>query len=249
MQITDTNYPPTSLYFGTSGEFSIPPLEALLADGLPVRGVIMPAAGSLASAAPIIRKRPASIARASIPMLTPFIHRTIAQIAWERDIPVIEVSRLSSPETLAVLAAFQPDVICAACFPLRLPRALLVLPPLGCLNVHPSLLPAYRGPSPGYWLLRNGERRTGVTIHLMDEQFDSGDILMQQAFEIPEGITPGALEQRCAALGGPLLAQVVRALAAGTAVRTPQDSERASYYSWPEDDEPSATKKSRTTWT
>jgi methionyl-tRNA formyltransferase len=240
MQTPNTNHSPAQpicFYFGTTGEFSIPPLEALLADGLTVCGVVMPAAGGLASAAPIIRRRPASVARSHIPMLTPFMNRTIAQIAWERDIPVIEVGRLSSPETLETLAALRPDAICVACFPQRLPRAVLAMPPLGCLNVHPSLLPAYRGPSPGYWVLRNGERQTGVTIHLMDERLDTGDILAQRAFAVPPGITPDALEQQCAVLGGPLLAQAVRALAAGTAVRTPQDPARASYYSWPAEDD------------
>ena len=235
MQTPDANRPPTCLYFGAIGEFSIPPLEALLADGLTVCGVVLPAPGGLASEAPVIRREPARVARSHLPMLTPYMNRTIAQIAWERNIPVIEVGRLTSLETLETLAALQPDVICVACFPKRLPRALLDLPPLGCLNVHPSLLPAYRGPSPGYWALRNGERTTGATIHLMDEQFDSGDILMQQAFEIPPGITAAALEQRCSVLGGPLLARAVRALAAGTAVRIKQDPAQASYYSWPDE--------------
>lgn len=235
MQTTDTNRQPASLYFGTTGEFSIPPLEALLADGLTVCGVVMPAPGGLVSAAPVIRRAPARAVRSHLPMLTPYMNRTIAQIAWEQTIPVIEVGRLSSAETLERLAALKPDVICVACFPHRLPRALLDLPRLGCLNVHPSLLPAYRGPSPGYWVLRNGERATGVTIHLMDEQLDSGDILLQQAFEIPPGITASALEQQCAVLGGPLLARAVRALAAGTATRTRQDPAQASYYSWPDE--------------
>ena len=234
MHTTATNGLPVCLYFGTAGAFSIPPLEALLADGLPVCGVVMPAAGGPASA-PVIRRELARVGRSSIPLLTPSMNRTIAQIAWERAIPVLEVGRLASPETLEMLAALQPDVIGVACFPQRLPKALLALPRLGCLNVHPSLLPAYRGPAPGYWALRNGERQTGVTIHLMDEGLDSGDILLQEAFEIPQGITAAALEQQCAVLGGPLLARAARALAAGTAVWTPQDPTRASYYSWPED--------------
>jgi methionyl-tRNA formyltransferase len=165
------------------------------------------------------------------------MNRTIAQIAWERSIPVVEVGALVSARTLEALAAFQPDVICVACFPQRLPRALLTLPPLGCLNLHPSLLPAYRGPSPGFWVLRNGEPYTGVTIHLMDEHLDTGDILLQQAFEIPEGISSAALEQECATLGAPLMARAVRALASGTAARTPQPTEGSSYYSWPKDED------------
>jgi len=170
---------------------------------------------------------------ASLPMLSSSIHRTIVQLAWEQGIPVLEVSRLGNPETLEMLASFHPDVICVACFPWRLPKVLLEMPSLGCINVHPSLLPAYRGPAPGYWMLRNGERIAGVTIHLMDERLDTGDILLQAAFEIPAGMSAAALEQRSAVLGGPLLAQAVRALAAGTAIRIKQEESLATYYSWP----------------
>ncbi|HEU5370609.1 MAG TPA: formyltransferase family protein [Ktedonobacterales bacterium] len=165
------------------------------------------------------------------------MNRTIARVAWEQSIPVVEVGALSDAETLARLAALQPEVICVACWPQRLPRALLDLPPLGCLNLHPSLLPAYRGPSPGFWVLRNGERSTGATIHLMDAHLDTGDILLQEAFEIPEGITSAALEQRCAEVGAPLLARAARELAAGTATRRPQPAEGSSYYSWPRDED------------
>ena len=228
---------PLVLYLGTTGAFSIPPLEALLADGLTVCALVVPAQVSLASAPVRLVEPPAPPAhgRASLPIRSPFMNRTIVQIAWEQGIPVLEVSRLASPQTLEMLAGFRPDVICAACFPWRLPKVLLKIPPLGCLNVHPSLLPAYRGPSPGFWVLRSGEHSTGVTIHLMDEHLDSGDILLQEAFEIPAGITAAALEQRCSVLGGPLLARAVRALAAGTATRVKQDESRASYYSWPAD--------------
>jgi methionyl-tRNA formyltransferase len=220
---------------GTPGDFSRPPLEALLADGLPICAVVVPAAEGVLAAGgePIIRHGPANVGRSKLPMLTPFMNRTIVQMAWEQGIPVIEVGALASPQTLAALATFQPDVICVACFPQRLPRALLDLPPLGCLNLHPSLLPAYRGPAPGFWVLRHGEQYTGATIHLMDEHLDTGDILLQQAFEVPEGISSAALEQRCAVLGAPMMAQAVRALASGTATRTPQPAAGSSYYSWP----------------
>ncbi|HEY7356148.1 MAG TPA: methionyl-tRNA formyltransferase, partial [Ktedonobacterales bacterium] len=204
---------PRVLFLGTPGDFSLPPLEALLADGLPVCAVVVPSAGG----ASIIRHGPAPVGRSKLPILTPFINRTIAQVAWEQNIPVVEVGELSQEETLARLAAFQPDVICVACWPRRLPRALLALPSLGCLNLHPSLLPAYRGPSPGFWVLRNGERSTGATIHLMDAHLDTGDILLQEAFEIPDGISSAALEQRCAEVGAPLLARAARELAARTA--------------------------------
>lgn len=226
---------PRVVYLGTTSDFSRPPLEALLAAGLPVCAVVMPAPGDAASAEPIIRSGPANVGRSNLPILMPSMNRTIAQMAWEQGIPVVEVGALNHERTLATLAAFQPDVICVACFPRRLPRALLALPPLGCLNLHPSLLPAYRGPSPGFWVLRTGERSTGVTIYLMDEHLDTGDMLLQQAVEIPEGITSAALEQHCATLGAPLMAQAVRALAAETATRIKQPKDGSSYYSWPQD--------------
>jgi len=231
---TSDNQGPRVLYLGSAGDFSVPPLLALLADGLPICAVVLPV---VAASKPVIRHEPVNVGRAQLPLLSPFMNRTIAQIAWEQHIPVVEVGAPSSAETLETLAAFQPDVICVACWPRRLPKALLALSPLGCLNLHPSLLPAYRGPSPGFWVLRNGEPYTGVTIHLMDEHLDTGDILLQQAIEIPEGISSAALEQACANVGAPLLAQAVRALAAGTAVRTPQSLEGSSYYSWPKDED------------
>jgi methionyl-tRNA formyltransferase len=226
---------PRVLFLGTPGDFSLPPLEALLADGLPVCAVVVPGAGSV----PIVKQQPVSVGRSNLPILTPFMNRTIAQVAWEQGIPVIEVDSgaLSKREMLARLAAFRPEVICVACWPRRLPRALRFVPPLGCLNLHPSLLPAYRGPSPGFWVLRNGERYTGATIHLMDEHLDTGDILLQEAFEIPEGITSAALEQRCAEVGAPLLARAAHELAAGTTTRRPQPAESSSYYSWPKDED------------
>ena len=94
------------LFLGTAGDFSRVALEALLADRLPVCAVAMPAAGNVpAISQPIIKHEPVRVGRGSLPLLTPFMNRTIAQIAWERDIPVLEVGALSSAETLATLAA------------------------------------------------------------------------------------------------------------------------------------------------
>jgi methionyl-tRNA formyltransferase len=239
---------PRVLFLGTPGDFSLPALEALLAAGLPVCGVALPAGGAPPIAGPIITHEPARAGRAALPLLTPFMNRTIAQVARERGIPLLAIDTRFGEEALARLVALQPEVICVACWPQRLPKALLDLLPLGCLNLHPALLPAYRGPSPGFWVLRNGERYTGATIHLMDEHLDTGDILLQTAFEIPDGITSAALEQRCAEVGAPLLAQAVRARAAGTATRTPQLSVGSSYYSWPKDEDFSVPVKRSARW-
>jgi methionyl-tRNA formyltransferase len=238
---------PRVLYLGTTGNLSPPPLEALLADGLPVCAVVLPASGgptmlsgSIAGATPhpatgfTIRYGPPHAQSAGLPGPSPFMRRTIVQLAWERALPVVEVGTLADGPTLTALATFQPDVICVAGFPQRLPKALLALPPLGCLNLHPALLPAYRGPIPEFWVLRNGELYTGATVHLMDEHYDSGDVILQSRFEIPDDMPAWKLEQRCAAIGAPLMVQAVRMLASGTAIRIKQAPEQSSYYSLPE---------------
>ena len=128
-------------------------------------------------------------------------------------------------------------MICVACFSKRIPRDILDIPRLGCLNVHPSLLPANRGPEPLFWAFREGNQRTGVTIHLMDEGMDSGAIVAQEAIEIPDGISYSELEEQSAELGGKLLAQSVWDMYNGVAVLTTQDETKSSYHAFPSDDD------------
>jgi methionyl-tRNA formyltransferase len=172
-----------------------------------------------------------------LPLMNTSLQPSVTQLAWMRQIPVWEVHRLSDSETLRTLAAYQPDIICIACFSLRIPRALLDLPHLGCLNVHPSLLPANRGPVPLFWTFREGCRTTGITIHLMDEGMDSGDILTQEVIEVPDGISYAQLESQCAMRGGALLARTVWDLYEGRAVRVKQDEAKSGYHSFPADED------------
>ena len=131
---------------------------------------------------------------------------------------------LAAPETVAALAALQADVICVSCFPHLLPPAILQLPRLGCLNVHPSLLPRFRGTAPLFWALRAGVRQTGVTIHFMDEGFDTGDVALQRPYTLPDRATHNEIETAVATIGGELLVEAVNKLAAGTLPRQPQPS-------------------------
>jgi methionyl-tRNA formyltransferase len=128
----------------------------------------------------------------------------------------------------AELRRLRPDVIVAACFPWRLPGSVLELPPLGCLNIHPSLLPRGRGPDPVFWTYRRGERQTGVTVHLMDAGFDTGPILAQQRAELPVGGRAPELERALMAQGGMLLADVLPGWASAAIVPTPQDERQAT---------------------
>jgi methionyl-tRNA formyltransferase len=214
---------PRVIFFGMPGRFSIPSLEALLASNIEVCAIVLPSSdrpenGKLS----ISRREPPRQARLLLPVRGSSLHANIMQIAWERNIPVFEVRRMANPLTISTLAAFAPDMICVACFSLYIPRVVLDIPRLGCLNVHPSLLPDNRGPEPLFWTFRRGDAQTGVTIHCMDEGMDSGDILAQEAIAVPDGIDYAALEAQSAQLGGLLLAKTAWQLYEGTAVAVPQ---------------------------
>jgi methionyl-tRNA formyltransferase len=216
------------LYFGRPCELSRAPLLALLDAGIAVCGVVVPAERG---AAPIARLAPPP-PRSPLPIAGRYVDPGIVEIAWERGIAVLAAGRLAGPATAAALAELRPDVACAACFPWRIPAALLRLPPLGWLNVHPSLLPAYRGPAPLFWAFRNGETTVGVTVHFMDQEFDTGDIAMQAPLALPDGVSGAQADHMCAALGGRLLVEALSRLRQGRLERRPQPAGGA-YDGWP----------------
>src|SRR6266704_3654398 len=195
--IARTIRPPRAIFLGMQGNFSHPPLRALLEAGIEVCAVVIPAPQSLMQDLPAIRRREQPQAsRSVLPVLQFPLQNSILQLAWERDIPR-----------------------------------------LGCLNVHPSLLPANRGPEPLFWTFREGSQRTGVTIHLIDEGVDTGPIVAQEVVEVPDGISYAQLEAQCAALGGTMLARSVWDLYNGVAMPVTQDETKSSYHGFPSDDD------------
>jgi methionyl-tRNA formyltransferase len=228
-----TNNRPRVLFMGMSGKFSRPPLLALLESGVDVCAVVLPSSARDSSQPAIRRLEPPAKARPMLPVLSSSLHTSIAHIAWERSIPLWEVQRMSDPETRAIYASYAPHACCVACFSLYIPPSILAIPRLGILNVHPSLLPANRGPDPLFWTLYNGDPQTGVTIHLMDEGLDTGPIIAQERIAVPGGIRYAELEARCADLGGKLLARSLWDLYRGTAHLTPQDESRSTYLPLP----------------
>jgi methionyl-tRNA formyltransferase len=226
--IAPTDHPLRVLYLGTPCELARAPLLALIDAGVEVCGVVVPAERG---AAPIARLAPPP-PRSPLPIAGRYVAPGIVEIAWERGIAVYTAGRLADPATVAALAELRPDVACAACFPRRVPAALLRLPPLGWLNVHPSLLPAYRGPAPLFWAFRNGEATIGVTIHFMDQEFDTGDIAAQAPLPLPDDIGGAQADRMCAALGGRLLVEALSHLRQGDLERRPQPA-GGSYNGWP----------------
>jgi len=208
------------LYLGMLGEFSRLPLEKLLAAGVNVCGVVVPGEKSVGS--PPISLLPPQKPVTSLPLLTPYRALNIVHLAWERGIPAYELNQPDHPETLAALAELQPDVALVACFSRIIPPDLLRLPRHGFLNLHPSRLPAYRGPEPIFWQLRDGVNPVGVTLHFMDEGVDTGDIVGRTAVSLPDGISRNQIDDLCAAAGADLMLTALAQMAAGSLPCQPQ---------------------------
>jgi len=149
-------------------------------------------------------------------------------IAQRENLPLLQPTKMKDPGFMTELSAWKPDLIVVAAFGRILPPAVLSLPPRGCINVHGSLLPKYRGAGPIQWALINGETTTGITTMLMDEGMDTGAMLLQAPILIRPEDTAGTLSPRLADLGGRLLLETLAQLKAGTLTPRPQDHSGAT---------------------
>ncbi|NDL66891.1 methionyl-tRNA formyltransferase [Anaerotalea alkaliphila] len=149
--------------------------------------------------------------------------------ALEAGIPVFQPVRIRNREALDQVRALAPDLVVVVAFGQILPKELLEMPPYGCVNVHASLLPKYRGAGPIQWCLLNGEKETGLTTMRMDEGLDTGDMLLKVSVPIREKETGGSLHDRLSGLGGDLLLETIRRLEEGTLAGTPQNPADATY--------------------
>jgi methionyl-tRNA formyltransferase len=144
-------------------------------------------------------------------------------------IEVFSPDSINTPEALAHLQHWKPDLVVVMAYGQILKQAVLEVAPLGCINVHTSLLPAYRGAAPIQWAIANGDRETGVTIMYMDEGMDTGDILGRRRVMIGNSETAGELHDRLAEEGALALQAVVEDVIGGRVKRQPQDESQASY--------------------
>ncbi|HVC83004.1 MAG TPA: formyltransferase family protein [Chloroflexota bacterium] len=210
------------VFLGMDGRFSAPPLLALLGSEFSVAGVVVPRPVGVA-AAPVARfLPPPPRPRRALVVSSEAPSAGATALAWAAGVPVLEVATLSHPAARTALAGMRPDILCVACFPSRVPQTILNQAPLGGVNLHPSLLPAYRGPEPLFWLFHDGLERAGVTVHRMSSQIDRGPIVAQEAVSLPDGLSYQAAEDRCAEEGGRLLLAALRWIATDPEAGQPQ---------------------------
>ncbi len=153
----------------------------------------------------------------------------VKEVALEAGIPVLQPQRARDEDFIEELKAMSPDIILVAAYGKLLPKAILDMPRFGCINVHASLLPKYRGASPIQWAVLNGDEKSGVTIMHMAEEMDTGDIIMTEEVSLSETETAGSLHDKLAKIGGPLLITAMDALETGRAPRIRQNNEEATY--------------------
>lgn len=153
----------------------------------------------------------------------------IKRESFQLHLRIFQPENINQPSTLEQIRYCKPDLLVVAAYGQILSKAVLALPALGCLNLHASLLPKFRGASPIQAAIREGERKTGMTIMWMDEGLDTGDILLQQAISIYSSDTAGSLHDRLAALGAPAILKAIRLIRAGKAPRQPQNHGAATY--------------------
>jgi methionyl-tRNA formyltransferase len=145
------------------------------------------------------------------------------------NIPVLQPARIKDRQAIEEIRTLRPDVIVVMAYGQILPRGVLEIPKVACLNLHASLLPRWRGAAPIQAAIAAGDRETGITVMYMDEGLDTGDILLQRTIDILPGDTGGSLHDRLAEIASAALFESLKMLAQGAAPRTPQDNTCATY--------------------
>ncbi|PJN53737.1 Methionyl-tRNA formyltransferase [Paenibacillus sp. GM2FR] len=197
------------VFMGTPA-FAVPSLEMLIAEGYSIAAVVTQ------PDRPQGRKK----------VLTP---TPVKEAALRHGIPVLQPQRLRNPEAVAELAEYKPDLIVTAAYGQILPKSVLDMPALGCLNVHGSLLPAYRGGAPIQRSIINGESVTGITLMYMAEGLDTGDMIARTEVPIEDNDTAGTMFEKLSQAGAELLRRELPRLVKGKVEAEPQDDSKATY--------------------
>lgn len=191
------------LVFMGTPDFAVPSLRALVKGGYDVVGVFTQP------------DRPAGRGKNLKPS-------PVKVVSEELDLAVFQPETIKTPEGIQQLRALAPDCIIVVAYGQILSREILQLPSKGCINIHASLLPSYRGAAPIHWAVMSGETRTGVTIMLMNEGLDTGDMLLKREVQISADATTGEIHDELATLGGELIIDTLSELEMGRLIATPQ---------------------------
>ena len=197
------------VFMGTP-DFSVPALEALVEGGHEVVAAITQP------------DKPKG--RGKAVLMTP-----VKEKAMELGIPVYQPVKVRGPEFVEKLRQMEPDAIVVVAFGQILPKSILEIPRYGCVNIHASLLPKYRGAAPIQWAVIDGERESGVTTMFMNEGLDTGDMLEKEAVILDPKETGGSLHDKLSAIGGRLILSTLKGLEDGTLKGTPQTDEGTCY--------------------
>lgn len=197
------------VFMGTP-DFSVPALEALVEGGHEVVAAITQP------------DKPKG--RGKAVLMTP-----VKEKAMELGIPVYQPVKVRGPEFVEKLRQMEPDAIVVVAFGQILPKSILEIPRYGCVNIHASLLPKYRGAAPIQWAVIDGERESGVTTMFMNEGLDTGDMLEKEAVTLDPKETGGSLHDKLSAIGGRLILSTLKGLEDGTLKGTPQTDEGTCY--------------------
>lgn len=157
------------------------------------------------------------------------VYSPVKELALSYNIPILQPKRAKDEEFIEAIKEYKPDIIVVAAFGQILPKEILDLPQYGCINVHTSLLPKYRGASPIQWAIMNGDEVTGVTIMHMDVGLDTGDIIIQKEVIIDKKETAQTLHDKLAVCGGELVLEAIDLLESGKAPRIKQDNTKATH--------------------
>lgn len=200
----------TSVVFMGTPDFSVPILRMIHDEGYEILAVVTQ------PDRPVGRKK----------VLTP---PPVKAEALHLGLPVIQPEKLRNSEELQEILALNPDIVITAAFGQILPKALLEAPRYGCINVHASLLPKYRGGAPIHQAIIDGEEKTGVTIMYMAEKLDAGDIITQREIAIEDEDNTGTMFEKLSVVGRELLKDTLPLIIEGKNERIPQDEERVTF--------------------
>lgn len=223
---TDKNQvvtPERVVLFGSEGGFSRPVLKRLLAAGVSISAVVMP---GFATQANTHQEFPVAVEQ-------PINKFGLAGLAASHEVPVYRVLNINDHRFFRRIYELTADILLVACFPFKLPKTLWQLERFTCWNLHPSLLPKYRGPAPVFWQLCNKESNTGVTLHEVSERLDAGSIVSQKPLPVSISISASELEEWVAECGVDLFMEALAHHRRGSLTARPQDEVTASYFSYP----------------